>query len=117
MLAHNLCYTTLLEGGTSQARSLGLDPDRDCEISPHGDWFVREHVRKGLLPRVLRHLLDARGKAKRDMASEKDPSLVNVHDGRQLALKIVANAGAIPPRRAGRRRISRRTACRPRTAA
>jgi len=94
MQAHNLCYSTMLVGGKQEALALKLDPDVDCEVTYTGDWFVRKHVRKGILPLILERLLEARKSAKRDMAAETDPHLVSVHDGRQLALKIVANSGA-----------------------
>jgi len=92
MMAHNLCYSTWLRQGKQEAVMLGLDPQKDCEVSPHGDWFVRKHVREGLLPSILAYLLSARKQAKGDMAKEKDPHMVSVHDGRQLALKLVCNS-------------------------
>jgi len=57
--------------------------------------FVKEHIRKGLLPRILEQVLKARGAAKGDMNKAKaagDYSLAQIMDGRQLALKLTANA-------------------------
>ncbi|KAG7270693.1 hypothetical protein CRUP_005360 [Coryphaenoides rupestris] len=60
MMAHNLCYTTLLQKGT--VGRLGLSPE-DFIKTPTGDEFVRSSVRKGLLPEILENLLSARKSA------------------------------------------------------
>lgn len=87
MRAHNLCYTTLL-----QPDDLARVPEEDRERSPTGSWFVRETVKKGLLPIVLEELLTARARAKRDMKTAADPFLRDVMNGRQIALKVSANS-------------------------
>lgn len=87
MMAHNMCYTTLL----TKKEASAMNPE-DYEVSPRGDAFVRSSVHKGLLPRILDDLLVARKKAKNELAVEKDPSRRAVLDGRQLALKISANS-------------------------
>nr|BAJ78744.1 DNA polymerase delta catalytic subunit [Aposthonia japonica] len=87
MMAHNLCYTTLLQGGTKDK----LSPE-DYVKTPSQNFFVKESVRKGLLPEILESLLSARKKAKNDLKNETDPFKKNVLDGRQLALKISANS-------------------------
>lgn len=89
MMAHNLCYTTLLQSGAVE--KLGLGPD-DFIKTPTGDQFVKASVRKGLLPEILENLLSARKKAKAELKNETDPFKQNVLDGRQLALKISANS-------------------------
>ena len=88
MMAHNLCYTTLVK--KSVAEKL-LTEDMYAK-SPHGDYFVKPHVKKGLLPEILEELLAARKKAKDDLKNETDPFKRAVLDGRQLALKISANS-------------------------
>ncbi|VDD80869.1 unnamed protein product [Mesocestoides corti] len=99
MMAHNLCYTTLL---TSEAISAcgsvanllskyNLSPD-DYIKTPTGCYFVKKHVCKGLLPLILEELLSARKKAKLELAVETDPFKRRILDGRQLALKISANS-------------------------
>ncbi|EGD74190.1 polymerase [Salpingoeca rosetta] len=87
MMAHNLCYTTLL---SPQERS-HLHPD-DYIKTPNGDYFVKNKVRKGLLPLILESLLSARKRAKADLKKETDPFRKSVLNGRQLALKISANS-------------------------
>ncbi|XP_035302481.1 DNA polymerase delta catalytic subunit isoform X3 [Cricetulus griseus] len=89
MMAHNLCYTTLLRPGAAQ--KLGLKPDEFIK-TPTGDEFVKSSVRKGLLPQILENLLSARKRAKAELAQETDPLRRQVLDGRQLALKVSANS-------------------------
>ncbi|XP_016344117.1 DNA polymerase delta catalytic subunit-like [Sinocyclocheilus anshuiensis] len=89
MMAHNLCYTTLLQ--KSQVDKLSLAPE-DFIKTPTGDLFVKSSVRKGLLPEILENLLSARKRAKAELKKETDPFKKQVLDGRQLALKISANS-------------------------
>ena len=89
MMAHNLCYTSLLQPGS--VAKFELTPE-DYIKTPSGNMFVKAHVRKGLLPEILESLLAARKKAKADLKKETDPFKKKVLDGRQLALKISANS-------------------------
>jgi len=104
MMAHNLCYTTLLNKG--EIDKLGLTKE-DYEVTPTGgpfslapisvilfiylrlDYFVKSGVRKGLLPRILESLISARSQAKKLMAKETDKFKQQVYNGRQLALKVM----------------------------
>ncbi|KAG0004858.1 DNA-directed DNA polymerase delta [Entomortierella chlamydospora] len=90
MMAHNLCYTTLLTPSTIQKYNLVRDVD--YVVTPNNDSFVKESRRKGLLPIILTDLLDARKRAKADLKKETDPFKRAVLDGRQLALKVSANS-------------------------
>ena len=85
MIAHNICYSTLVPRGVQ------IDPDR-IEVAPTGERFIKKTEREGILPIILRELLAARKVAKRDMAKETDPLKKAVQNGRQLALKISANS-------------------------
>lgn len=89
MMAHNLCYTTLINKKSIEA--FGLTPD-DYTLTPNGDYFVKSHKKKGILPTILDELLSARKKAKADLKKETDPFRKDVLNGRQLALKISANS-------------------------
>uniref|UniRef100_A0A0B6ZKM2 DNA polymerase n=2 Tax=Arion vulgaris TaxID=1028688 RepID=A0A0B6ZKM2_9EUPU len=89
MMAHNLCYTTLLN--PIVIKNYGLSEDQYIK-TPSGNYFCKATVRKGLLPEILEHLLSARKKAKTDLKNETDPFKQKVLDGRQLALKISANS-------------------------
>lgn len=60
--------------------------------TPANNVFVKESVRKGLLPEILESLLAARKRAKNELKNETDPFKRSVLDGRQLALKISANS-------------------------
>lgn len=90
MMAHNLCYTTLLNKNT--ITKLNLIKDEDYTQSPSGECFVKSSKRRGLLPIILDELLSARKKAKNDLKKETDPFKKGVLNGRQLALKISANS-------------------------
>ena len=46
----------------------------------------------GIIPEILKELLDARSQTKKAMAIEKDPFKKSVLNGKQLALKITANS-------------------------
>jgi DNA polymerase delta subunit 1 len=87
MMAHNLCYTSIL---SREARAQ-LKPEQ-YTVTPTGDAFVKTSVQKGLLPIILSELLTARSKAKKDMKAATDPLTKAVLNGRQLALKISANS-------------------------
>uniref|UniRef100_A0A3Q3GHB2 DNA polymerase n=2 Tax=Labrus bergylta TaxID=56723 RepID=A0A3Q3GHB2_9LABR len=89
MMAHNLCYTTLLQKGSAERQNLAPE---DFIKTPTGDMFVKSSVRKGLLPEILENLLSARKRAKTELKKETDPFKMQVLDGRQLALKISANS-------------------------
>jgi DNA polymerase delta subunit 1 len=86
MMAHNLCYTTLVSPDRITASQLGPD---DYIKTPTGDYFVKAHVRKGILPGILEDLISARKRAKKDLKNETDPFRKAVLDGRQLALKVI----------------------------
>lgn len=97
MRQHNLCYRSLVATGTKCAH--GHDACTSNEVTtccvtltPHGSRFWRPHVVQGILPRILTNLLDARKRAKGEMAREADPFKKAVLDGRQLALKVSANS-------------------------
>ena len=98
MRAYNLCFSTAVL--LKDVAAMGLTPN-DYYMPPPGTniptevVFVKEHIRVGVLPRILEQLLNARGAAKVDMNKAKaagDYSLAQIMDGRQLALKITANA-------------------------
>lgn len=87
MIAHNICYTTLVPADKLK----DLLPTQ-YDKSPTGDYFVKREVKEGLLPSILKKLLDARKRARALLAKEEDPLTKAVLDSRQLALKISANS-------------------------
>ena len=90
MMAHNLCYTTLLTKEYIASNNLQIDVD--YTKTPTGDCFIKTQVKQGLLPLILQDLLGARKQAKKDLKSETDPFKKAVLNGRQLALKLSANS-------------------------
>ncbi|KRZ28416.1 DNA polymerase delta catalytic subunit [Trichinella pseudospiralis] len=88
MMAHNLCYTTLIMHQNVRSQ---LSPD-DYIKTPSGHYFVKKDKCKGLLPEILENLLAARKAVKQQMKVETDAFRRQVLDGRQLALKISANS-------------------------
>ena len=93
MMAHNLCYTTLLR----KEDVTKLEPSQYTR-TPTGDCFINTGTQQGILPLILNELLAARKKVKGALKDEKakgdaaDKTLVGVYDGRQLALKVSANS-------------------------
>ncbi|XP_012241018.1 DNA polymerase delta catalytic subunit isoform X1 [Bombus impatiens] len=89
IMAHNLCYTTLLKRDTEI--KLKIDSD-DITVTPSDSKFVKATLRKGILPEILESLLSARKAAKAELKKETDPLKQKVLDGRQYALKVSANS-------------------------
>lgn len=61
-------------------------------VTPIKARFLKRSVFPGILPKILQVLLDARKKAKQDMKKATDPLAKDVLNGRQLALKLIANS-------------------------
>jgi DNA polymerase delta subunit 1 len=55
MMAHNLCYTTLVPQS-----DVSRVPPEHIARSPNGDYFVKRSAARGLLPEILEELLAAR---------------------------------------------------------
>jgi len=89
IMAHNLCYTTLLT--IAKKKELNIQEDQ-ITTTPSNSSFIKSSVRKGILPEILEHLLAARKKAKTELKQETDPLKQKVLDGRQYALKVSANS-------------------------
>ena len=90
----NLCYTTWIPPGPLRKK---LKQEVDYDVAPNGHAFLKKEVKEGLLPRILGNLLDARGKAKKDMAEAakkygKNSPEYKKQNGRQNALKVAANS-------------------------
>ncbi len=64
MIAHNLCYTTLVR--PDQLTRFNI-PQNDVAKTTEGHYFVKRDVRPGLLPEILLELLAARKRAKNDL--------------------------------------------------
>ncbi|KAK2962524.1 putative DNA polymerase delta catalytic subunit [Blattamonas nauphoetae] len=86
MICHNLCYSTLLHPEAASK----LDKD-DYNRTPTGNFFIKSHLHKGLLPEILEWLLAARKRTRKELAEATDPMNKLVLNGRQLAFKVTAN--------------------------
>jgi len=95
MIAHNLCYSTLIS--KAEIERHGLDEAQYTETPNKHDFFVKSSVQKGVLPEILENLLSQRKKVKKQMkelakAGKQETMQYAVYNGRQLALKISANS-------------------------
>lgn len=87
IMAHNLCYSTLV-----RPEHVSKFKPEQIEKTPTGNVFVKREVKQGILTTMLEELLGARKQAKKDLKAATDPFMKEVLNGRQLALKISANA-------------------------
>jgi DNA polymerase I len=83
MMAHNLCYSTVVTGRSPQVNH--------TVTSPSGGKFVTPDISPGIVPGVLQELLDQRTHTKRLMkaASEEERRFL---DAKQYAMKILLNS-------------------------
>ncbi|RCK64703.1 DNA polymerase zeta catalytic subunit [Candida viswanathii] len=109
MIAYNYCYSTLLcklhnyrpgKNDIGYLRNLKLVPglvdllikEDGVNISPNGFVFVKSHIRKSILAKMLEEILNIRIKVKEVMKLFKDDAeLTRLYNARQLALKLIAN--------------------------
>lgn len=90
IIAHNLCYTTLLTPRAIEKHKLAED---EYIRTPSGFLFKKpSDDHQTIVPQILKNLLNARKKAKDDLKKETDPFKKIILDGRQLALKVSANS-------------------------
>ena len=81
MMAHNLCYTTVV---TEEK------PEKTI-LSPSGGNFVPPELSRGIVPSILEDLLNRRVETKKKMRQAPDNER-RVLDATQLALKILLNS-------------------------
>ncbi|KFH00637.1 DNA polymerase, partial [Toxoplasma gondii VAND] len=90
MIAHNICYSTLVASSAAHTMNNPDDVTVTTTSPPHK--FVKKHIRRGVLPMIVEELIAARKAARKEMAAAKDEMTRQVLNGRQLALKISANS-------------------------
>jgi len=78
IISKNICFTTLSPNGTI--------------VSPTGAKFLDKSVREGLLPRILRRLMDERASTKTAMKDAQTPDDKDYYNGLQEAIKILMNS-------------------------
>jgi len=91
IIAHGLCPSTLVHPKVKHVvkeDDIQTFQNNKCSYS-----FVDTHVKEGILPQIMRDLLDSRSKAKKQMQRETDPAMKELYNKRQLALKVCANSG------------------------
>lgn len=109
MIAYNMCYSTLLgridanDAAGAVKRRIGFVPWAAPHALPHlaqraftarnGAVFASRADREGVLPRMLRDILDTRVMVKHAIKREGGAGSVQqrVRDARQMALKMIAN--------------------------
>jgi DNA polymerase I len=79
----NICPTTLILSG---------DIEKEYLETPNGSKFVKPKIREGIVPQIVKYLLETRAKIKREMEKEKDPERKRYLYAKQYAFKTVANA-------------------------
>ena len=92
MMAHNLCYTTVLTPGSPAVDNVAkMDGGEGIITAPSGGRFVSPQVSPGIMPAVLRELLDERTATKNLMkkAGEDERRFL---DAKQNAMKILLNS-------------------------
>jgi len=78
IISKNICFTTLSPEGTI--------------VSPTGARFLDRSVREGLLPRILRSLMEERAATKKAMREAKAQEERDYYNGLQEAIKILMNS-------------------------
>ncbi|MHA1833358.1 MAG: DNA polymerase domain-containing protein, partial [Candidatus Baldrarchaeia archaeon] len=83
IMAYNICFTTLLKNCEEVEKYIE---------APTGARFVTKDVKEGLLPEILKDLMNFRVAVKKAMKAEEDPEKKRQLDAKQLALKIMMNS-------------------------
>ena len=98
MQAYNICYSTVLPLSVAQKMFSPDDyhvPPTYDETQPVDYCFVKEHIRKGILPDMLTDLLGQRAYVKglmKKLDKIVDEFLLGVYDSRQNAIKVCCNS-------------------------
>ena len=90
MIAHNLCYSTLIK--KEEINNLNFNFETDYYKSPTGDLFVNTNIRKGIIPLILEELISERRKAKNQYNKEKNLDLKEIYNSRQKSYKTLCNS-------------------------
>jgi len=83
IMAYNICYSTLLT--EQQAEQL------EHITTPNGAKFVSPSVFRGIVPKILEHILEERMRA-RKLMEDAPPDQQRALDARQKALKVLLNS-------------------------
>lgn len=89
MIAHNLCYSTHVQDD-SHIGGMGVEYETHYASDTKKYTFVMSSP--GVLPKILQFLLEARTRAKQDMALATTSELRALYNARQLAIKVSCNS-------------------------
>lgn len=92
MQEKNLSHDTFTTVKVMERHGYKKDIDYEPYTQDPTKCFVKDHIKRGLLPIILQALLSQRKMVKRLMAKETDQFKKAILNGRQLALKISANS-------------------------
>ncbi|MBI4173222.1 MAG: ribonuclease H-like domain-containing protein [Candidatus Aenigmarchaeota archaeon] len=84
-------YPSIIRSFNICPSTLTKDKENSIEL-PSGARFLRKEVQQGIVPRVLKELMEARQAVKAELKKTKDKQRVRQLNGKQWALKILANA-------------------------
>jgi DNA polymerase elongation subunit (family B) len=91
----NLCYTTLIRPDQEHL----FTPDQydvyewvDEAGNTHRHCIIKKEIKEGILPRMVRELVDQRRATRAQIALSSDPVIKKVLNSRQLGLKVSANS-------------------------
>jgi len=82
IMSYNICPTTLLL----------KEENLEHIVTPNNSKFVSVNVKEGIVPRILKYLLETREKIKKEMKREKNHERRLYLYSKQYAFKTVANA-------------------------
>nr|AIN81096.1 DNA polymerase [Gorilla gorilla herpesvirus 7]AIN81097.1 DNA polymerase [Gorilla gorilla herpesvirus 7]AIN81108.1 DNA polymerase [Gorilla gorilla herpesvirus 7]AIN81109.1 DNA polymerase [Gorilla gorilla herpesvirus 7] len=91
MMAHNLCYSTLIVDETA-ITDLHTDDILTVQVGLVTHRFVKRTVRESILANLLQKWLSKRKEVKMQMKMCKDPAMEMLLDKKQLALKTTCNS-------------------------
>ncbi|MGC9122653.1 MAG: DNA-directed DNA polymerase [Thermoplasmata archaeon] len=77
IIKYNICFTTLSKDGEI--------------VAPNGVRYLSKNIKEGIIPSILRNLMEQRDEIKMKMKSAPE-DLKNYYDGLQLAIKILMNS-------------------------
>ena len=87
MMAHNLCYSTIIP-------AYRVKDFREDQLTktPNGDFFIKKSIFKGVLPKILHDLVSTRKAVKEKAKTCNDKALLVLLENRQAALKLACNS-------------------------
>ncbi|MEM5871623.1 MAG: DNA-directed DNA polymerase [Candidatus Aenigmatarchaeota archaeon] len=85
---YNICPTTIVYD-KKIIEELG---EQNITKSPSGAFFVKNGIRRGIIPRILERLMKERQAVKKEVKKEINNEKIRQLKAKQLALKIMANA-------------------------